>query len=794
MIDLALDTRFVGEETQSIRETEELTENNRERKFIFSLALVFQGVAGSCERQGDPQQILQLQLVINGRCVSRSDYEFRIAADHVLICDLRILFSDEEWLGLDAFLLHDDYNIVQVSYQAPPSLMLSQWGVYVYDEGANMEDVQFVCPNSKYLVVPTKENPKEESKELVENLGTDTVYNIDYCENRKDSIVENMKALLYSVIGPSSGSEAIDYFLMTIFLIEYYASAPSLLEETNHPKEKRMKIFSDGIRDGLVQIQNNFPSLDIVKTRSAALMKGSKVQWISKEISGVVKIYIEGIASGLSEAKLSFPNLDMDGTLSPILHKVGIKGLNDRFGRPLLQVMEEPKMGYGLQPVTRHIYHDGIMDGLYEAWNSFPSLDIVETKRVALSKMASHSKLYLGEDVAQVLATVETRIYTDGILGGLLEAKQSFPDLNIITIVTAVLRKMGIEAYSVDHKTEYFHQTNLALKRVKDKGKGRIMDVGEASSSGHQESEEKQGNNPQQEEVMREIFYEGITDGLVHAQNKFPSLDIDKTRIAALNKKYDHKAVWTFPEAEDGFPPPSLEMKTYIEGIMNGILEAKLSFPRLDIWATLNELNSQRFKASIVSLPFLATELDWTKVTPPPPGSHDPFLQKSNMMKQQSSKSEAEAGESPLKLMEEHEALRNKFVQVENENVAPNKDSDIDITCKSQYDESIREKFKTQSEEYISKKLDCTSGSMILTDKGWKCDTKYEKVSTILKGRAEELGRQYDAGIEVFQKSEEFQDLMNAIYLNGLKDGILEAQTVLLAPDMDTKTPLVLGE
>ncbi|KAL2318724.1 hypothetical protein Fmac_032600 [Flemingia macrophylla] len=757
----------------------------------FSLALVFHGVAGSCERQGDHHQILQLQLVINGRCVSRSDYKFRIAADHVLICDLRILLSDEEWLGLDAFLLHDDYNVVQVSYQAPASLMLSQWGVHVSDEGANMEDVQFVCPNSKYLVVPTKEDPKEEPKELVENLGTDTASeNIDYCENIKDSIGENMKALLYSVIGPSSDSEDIDPFLMAIFLTEYYASTPSLLEEMkDHQKEKRRKIFSDGIRDGLVQIQNNFPSLDIVKTRSIALMKGSKVRWISEEIPEVVKMYIGGIISGLSEAKLSFPNLDMDGTLSPMLHKIGMKGLNDRFGQPRLEVIEELNMDYGLQPLTRHIYHDGIMDGLYEAQKSFLSLDIVETKRVALSKMASHSKLYLGEDVAQVLPTDEIRIYTDGILGGLLEAKQSFPDLNIITTVTTVLCKMGIiEAYYVDHETEDFHQMNLALKRVKDKGKGLIMDVGEASSSNHQESDEKQGNNPQKEEVMREIFCEGITDGLVHAQNKFPSLDIDKTRIAALNKKiYDHKAVWSFPEPEDGHPPPSLEMKAYIEGIMNGLLEAKLSFPQLDIWATLDTLNSRRFKASIVSLPVVPV-LDWTKVIPPPPGSHDnPLMQKSTIMKQQSSKSEAEENKSPQKLMEEHEALHNKFVQVENENVAPNKNSDIDNIC--EYDESIQ-KFNTQLEEFVSKKLDCTSGSRILTDKGCKCETKYEKASTLLKEWAEELGMLYDTGIEVFQNSEKFQDLMNVIYLNGLKDGLLEAETVLHAQDMNTKTQL----
>ncbi|KAL2318730.1 hypothetical protein Fmac_032606 [Flemingia macrophylla] len=130
---------------------------------IFALALVFQDVTG-WGRQG-PHHIIQLQLVINSsRCVSCKDYKFRIATNHVLICDLRLLFSEEEWLGLNAFLEHDDWNVVQVSYQAPPPLILSQWGVYVYDEGANMEDVKFVCPDPKYLemsppiVVSTKKD------------------------------------------------------------------------------------------------------------------------------------------------------------------------------------------------------------------------------------------------------------------------------------------------------------------------------------------------------------------------------------------------------------------------------------------------------------------------------------------------------------------------------------------------------------------------------------------------------------------------------------------------------------
>jgi hypothetical protein len=50
-----------------------------------------------------------------------------------------------------------------------------------------------------------------------------------------------------------------------------------------------------------------------------------------------------------------------------------------------------------------------------------------------------------------------------------------------------------------------------------------------------------------------------------------------------------------------------------------------------------------------------------------------------------------------------------------------------------------------------------------------------------LREREEELLNLYDAEIEEFQNSEEIQDLMSVTYLNGLRDGVLEAQASLLS-------------
>ncbi|MCH84077.1 TMV resistance protein N-like, partial [Trifolium medium] len=63
---------------------------------------------------------------------------------HVLLCDLRVLFSDEEWQDLDASL-GDDWKIIQVQYDS--DLILTNWGVYVYKQETSMDDIQFIPPN-----------------------------------------------------------------------------------------------------------------------------------------------------------------------------------------------------------------------------------------------------------------------------------------------------------------------------------------------------------------------------------------------------------------------------------------------------------------------------------------------------------------------------------------------------------------------------------------------------------------------------------------------------------------------
>jgi len=295
---------------------------------------------------------------------------------------------------------------------------------------------------------------------------------------------------------------------------------------------------------------------------------------------------------------------------------------------------------------------------------------------------------------------------------------------------------------------------DLALIRLEHPVK--LHNVGKASTSGHtgsEEEEEEEGYDPQLEEIVRQMFDDGMTDGLLEAQNRFPSLDILETISAALEKGY--RVRWR-PEDE---VQTSIETRTYISGIYSGLLEAKLRFPDLDIWPTINTVAKRKGITETFGSPNEAKSsfphLDWTP--------HDPLMQIFMMMKQQSPLEPEVKSKLFWKLKEEHQALRDKFAQLENgnENAAQNTAS----SRKNQYD-----KFVGKSQE----KLDHMA--------------KYEKVSVVLKGRGEELGKLYDGGVEGFQESEEFEDVMSAIYLNGLRGGVLEARAILLTLHTDIET------
>ncbi|TKY68172.1 TMV resistance protein N [Spatholobus suberectus] len=68
-----------------------------------------------------------------------------VGEEHVLLCDLRVLFSDEEWQGLDAYFIGGEWKAVQV--QCNSYLPLRRWGVFVYKQKTNTGDIRFSTPH-----------------------------------------------------------------------------------------------------------------------------------------------------------------------------------------------------------------------------------------------------------------------------------------------------------------------------------------------------------------------------------------------------------------------------------------------------------------------------------------------------------------------------------------------------------------------------------------------------------------------------------------------------------------------
>ncbi|XP_057749884.1 disease resistance protein RUN1-like [Arachis stenosperma] len=69
-------------------------------------------------------------------------HNFTVAENHVLLCDLRLWFSDEEWKRLDAHVEHGNtWKTVQV--RCVPDIIPVHWGVYVYKKETSMKDIQF---------------------------------------------------------------------------------------------------------------------------------------------------------------------------------------------------------------------------------------------------------------------------------------------------------------------------------------------------------------------------------------------------------------------------------------------------------------------------------------------------------------------------------------------------------------------------------------------------------------------------------------------------------------------------
>ncbi|KAK7405460.1 hypothetical protein VNO78_06774 [Psophocarpus tetragonolobus] len=125
--------------------------------------------------------IVGLHLFIHGQEICRKEYHYCCVGEkHMLVCDLRVLFNEEEWKGLDAHVIGDEWRAIQVQYDS--SLPLSHWGLSMYKKKTNIDDICFNIPHPNSLgdcipfpsstLVPkaTPQRYKQKMRHFFENL------------------------------------------------------------------------------------------------------------------------------------------------------------------------------------------------------------------------------------------------------------------------------------------------------------------------------------------------------------------------------------------------------------------------------------------------------------------------------------------------------------------------------------------------------------------------------------------------------------------------------------------------
>ncbi|KAK7405459.1 hypothetical protein VNO78_06773 [Psophocarpus tetragonolobus] len=163
------------------------------RKFpVFALAFLFKESGetkmpfpppefGLPEAQSEESYIFGLHLFIEGQEICRKEYHYCCVAEkHVLVCDLQVLLNEEEWKGLDAHVIGDEWRAIQVQYDL--NLPLSHWGVSIYKQKTNMDDICFKIPHPNssgdYIPFPsstlvpkaTPQKFEQNMRHFVENL------------------------------------------------------------------------------------------------------------------------------------------------------------------------------------------------------------------------------------------------------------------------------------------------------------------------------------------------------------------------------------------------------------------------------------------------------------------------------------------------------------------------------------------------------------------------------------------------------------------------------------------------
>ncbi|KAG2390926.1 TMV resistance protein [Vigna angularis] len=369
------------------------------------LAMIFHFPNQSQSDEFVRRRHVDLRLVINGRnAFGKGYHNFIIEAEHVLICDLRVLFSEKEWFGLDA-LLEKEWNVVQVEYEATSSLMISSWGAFVYEEGSNMEDLLFNCPNhmdSEKMppAIVAEKDPMEKYRKMIRELRLEDSFQKTLTEWQENKERE--------------GDRSYDDSMLVLL---------GQLKKISEEAEDALK--GSALEDPNSKLRWVLDTIENYDGKPKKIIKGDPAMVIQEEpVTGKKKDKVgEASISGHQESKEEEEGYDPQLDIPFYTNFVRKQTVDDSLPEDI--VME--------------LFCEGMRDGLVEAQNEFPSLDIAESSNAVLEKG------YEVRRAPEVEISVQSRIYMNGIYSGLKEAKLRFPDLDMWATINTVAKRKGIE-------------------------------------------------------------------------------------------------------------------------------------------------------------------------------------------------------------------------------------------------------------------------------------------------------------------------------------------------------------
>ncbi|KAH1144695.1 hypothetical protein GLYMA_12G239800v4 [Glycine max] len=184
------------------------------RKFpVVAFVFVFEEVKKNDDIQMDTSELFPgvvsaeesytvgLNLFIDGKEICRKDHHYwSIGDQHLLVCDLQVLFKNEEWQDLG-----DDWKAFQI--QCESTLTLSHQEVYVDKQKTNTDDIQYISPNLTGLVPKTSPHKKTrhgQNCDVIEKFGQNLLIQTTSVANVLLSWWRNAKADIRGEVSAST--------------------------------------------------------------------------------------------------------------------------------------------------------------------------------------------------------------------------------------------------------------------------------------------------------------------------------------------------------------------------------------------------------------------------------------------------------------------------------------------------------------------------------------------------------------------------------------------------------------